>query len=98
MEDSFKIMKAFNGKIDNFEEKIKFFYELAKSIFEYEFDRDQDEVDLSFFVDAMQNKYHLLITCQKSLYTKKRLNSICKLYRKIIKTMYKEGSLDGLHI
>ena len=74
------------------------YYELAKSIFEYEFDRDQDEVDLSFFVDAMQNKYHLLITCQKSLYTKKRLNSICKLYRKIIKTMYKEGSLDGLHI
>ena len=29
--DSFKIMEAFNGKIDNFEERIKFFYELAKS-------------------------------------------------------------------
>lgn len=94
--------KKVNGKLLMNKGKTIFvfsnYYDLSKSIFEYEFDRDQDEVDLSFFVDEMQNKYHLLITCKKSLYTKKRLNSICKLYRKIIETMYKEGIFDGLYI
>ena len=40
-EDSFKIMEAFNGKIDDFEERIKFFYELAKN------------TKLSYFVDYL---------------------------------------------
>ena len=39
--DSFKIMEAFNGNIDNFEEKIKYFYEFAKN------------TKLSFFVDYL---------------------------------------------
>ena len=39
--DTFKIMEAFNGKIDDFEEKIKFFYELAKT------------TKLSYFIDYL---------------------------------------------
>ena len=41
MKDSFKIMEAFNGDIENFDEKIKFFYELAK------------KTKLQFFVDYL---------------------------------------------
>ena len=41
MEDTFKVMNVFNGKIDDFEEKVKFFYELAKN------------TKLAYFVDYL---------------------------------------------
>lgn len=74
------------------------YYELTSSIFEYEFDRDQDEVDMSFFVDSMKNKYQILITGRKNLYTEKRIKTISELYKKILTKICEEESLDGLYL
>lgn len=74
------------------------YYELAKSIFEYEFDRDQDDVDLSFFVDSMKNVYHIIITCKKSLYTNERLENIKNIYRKIIRKVLDGENLNDLYL
>ena len=74
------------------------YYELTDSIFEYEFDRDQDEVDMSFFVDSMNDRYHILITCKKSLYSMNKLKKICMLYRNIINVMLSEGDFSGLFL
>lgn len=69
------------------------YYELVTSIFDYEFDRDQDDVDLSLFVDAMSNKYQILITCKKQYYTHERLVKIADAYINIIL-----GILEGNEI
>lgn len=73
------------------------YYELTQSIFEYEHDRDQDEVDMSFFVDAMKDKYHIIITGQKRLYKEETLKKVCHLYKKLLKKICYGESLDDLY-
>ena len=35
----------------------------------YEYDRDQDDIDLSMYVDSVENGYRILLTCKKSAYS-----------------------------
>lgn len=35
----------------------------------YEYDRDQDDIDLSLYVDSVDNGYRMLLTCKKSAYS-----------------------------
>lgn len=52
------------------------YYDSEGCIFSYEHDRDQDDVDLSCFVDGMDNKYHIIITCKKMYYSESAAEKI----------------------
>ena len=92
-EDSFKIMEAFNGKIEDFEERIKFFYELAKN------------TKLSYFIDYLDvigtiiKKYNIYMEINPEE-NKKLLelynNVFVDLFTKQIKLKSTEESKDAL--
>ena len=93
MEDSFKIMNAFNGKIDDFDEKIKFFYELAKNI------------KLSFLVDYLDvigqivKKYNIYMEIDPEENKKKLetyIHTFVDLFTNQIKLKSTEENKDAL--
>lgn len=72
------------------------YYELSSSIFEYIFDRDQDDVDMSLFVDSMHSKYHILLTGQKNFYSYERMQRVCSLFKDITLRLCQERKWDDL--
>jgi len=48
------------------------YYDEKADCFEYEYDRDQDDIDLSFYVDAMSDQYRVYLTCREKAYSIER--------------------------
>ncbi len=60
--------------------------------FEYEIDKDQDDIDLSLYVDALTNKYRFYLTCKQSAYTKEKAQRLLSDYIKLVMEIIDECS------
>ena len=63
------------------------YYDGSVTGFEYELDKDQDNIDLSLYIDSLQNKYRLYLTCKGGAYSEERavylMNSFVECVRDI---------------
>lgn len=68
------------------------YYDTYTTKFEYEYEKDQDDIDLSRYVDSLQNKYRLYMTCKKASYSKQRAEHLVESYIKIVRNIADELS------
>ena len=60
--------------------------------FEYEMDKDQDDIDLSLYVDALANKYRFYLTCKQAAYTEETAKRLLNTYMKLVLEIIDECS------
>ena len=68
------------------------YYDSTIYDFEYELDKDQDDIDLSLYIDALSTNYRLYLTCKKSAYTEKRAKYLLNRFRSIVMEIINECS------
>jgi hypothetical protein len=56
----------------------------------YEYDRDQDDIDLSLYIDSLEEGYRLLLTCKKSAYSEQYCRALLVKLEKIFKSFIDE--------
>ena len=66
------------------------YYDSIVNEFEYEMDKDQDDIDLSLYIDALFEKYRIYLTCKKSAYTDMRAKYLLKKYIEIVMEIVNE--------
>lgn len=63
------------------------YYDGSVTGFEYELDKDQDNIDLSLYIDSLQDKYRLYLTCKGGAYSEERAVHLMNSFIECIRDM-----------
>lgn len=68
------------------------YYDAEIYDFEYELDKDQDDIDLSLYIDALTTKYRFYLTCKEASYTEEKAKRLLNDYMKLVVEIVDECS------
>lgn len=70
------------------------YYDGSVTGFEYELDKDQDDIDLSLYIDSLQHRYRLYLTCKGGAYSEERAVYLMDSFIECIRNIAYELSYD----